>query len=92
MFPREKAGEGAGGQPEEEGKPGGLPPDNNKDGNRGFQRRSGCTQHRALAWLNLPARTRLVPLGHYGHQRKAEGPALGLGLAARGRKPAAGSS
>lgn len=65
MFLGEPAG-GGGWRREEGSKPGGLPPRQtiiNKDGNGDFQRRSGCTQHRALAWMHLPARERLVPWG-----------------------------
>lgn len=56
---------------------------NNKDGNGDFQRRSGCTQHRALAWMHLPARERLVPWGTIAISEKlgwrggGGGPALG---------------
>lgn len=52
---------------------------NNKDENGDFQRRSGCTQHRALAWMHLPARERLVPWGTIAISERlgVGGPALG---------------
>lgn len=65
-------------------------PDNNKDGKRDFQRRSGCTQRGALAWLHAPARARLVPWGTTAiRERLRVLPRAGLG--GWGRRPAAGS-
>lgn len=61
-----------------------------KMGSEIFQRRSGCTQRGALAWLHLPARARLVPWGTTAiRERLRVLPRAGLGTGAGSQLQAA---
>lgn len=89
MFLGKKAG-GRGWRREEGSNRAACRPDNNKDGKRDFQRRSGCTQRGAPAWPHPPAGARLVPWGTTAiRERLRVLPQTGLG--SWGRKAAAGS-
>lgn len=93
QWGRKPAGWGRGGPPRTEGgrqggrKPGGLRPDNNKDGERGSPRRSGCAWPGCTLPLFLPGHAWSPGAPRVGRERlRGSCLCLGAGLGGRDRQ------